>query len=262
MGGLPSEPVLAVSAPSTSEPMNSAVSVPVRPATGSESASGEPARRSRSATRKAHVSRFSLLNPDASTRRTPSIGRPHPRSVASTTLRPPATVPSPLSATPSSLSNISAVSSSLVMSISRTTLSIGTDWTEASTPSPSPAVPVSHPCDTLTPRLFNKRTNSRAAARLGSLCRPERPSTRASLTMSASYGPASTPATPSPHDGISHSSSKRLPSPRTAPLIRVTPVAAMASASSSSDVVSNAGWLSASIGKSSLVSSGSPPPTR
>ena len=83
------------------------------------------------------------------------------------------------------------------------------------------------------------RTNARAARRFGSYRLPVL--TSPSFTSSASYGPASMLVISSPHDGARNSSSYRLPSPTMSPSMVVMPSVTSWSASTSSDVVLNAG---------------------
>ena len=73
------------------------------------------------------MSTFVRSRPDPSVITIPSVGRPHGASVSSTAADPAALVPAPEATRPISLSSDSAVLSSLVVSISRTTSSTGTE---------------------------------------------------------------------------------------------------------------------------------------
>ena len=96
---------------------------------------------------------------------------------------------------------------SLVDSISLTTSLIGADCTEPSTAAPAGAVPSVGAPPTLMPLAFSSCVSSVAAAREGFVARFGSPVTRASLTSSASYGPASMPRTSLTQLGAKYSSS-------------------------------------------------------
>ena len=121
--------------------------------------------------------------------------------------RPASRVPWRWRDSPISLTSSSAVLLSLLASISWTTSLSGSDWIDASSVPSAGAWPTPAPPDTTTPRSASRRTNSRAAASLGSSDRNSSPSTRESFAISASYGPPSNPATPAPQPGAKNSSS-------------------------------------------------------
>ncbi len=96
---------------------------------------------------------------------------------------------------------------SLAPSISSTTALIGADSTEARTPASAGTVPTPEPPATVMPRAWRSWTSSRAAPSDGSPALNSSPVWRASLTSSASYGPASITWTSVDQLGAKNSSS-------------------------------------------------------
>jgi hypothetical protein len=105
------------------------------------------------------------------------------------------------------LTTSSAVLLSELVSISATTSVSGADWIDAISATSAGACPVDGAPTTVTPRSVSILVSSSAAARAGSSERSSAPRTRESLAIRASYGPASTPATPTPQPGANRSSS-------------------------------------------------------
>ncbi len=154
-----------------------------------------------------HVARLSGLNPDPSANTIGDVSTDHSARVRSITASPASRVPAPLSSKPSSFTTISAVLLSLLPSISPTMSDSGADSMAATSTAVAGAVPATAVPATETPRSLSMRTNSWAAPSAGSFAFNGSRSTRESLAMRASYGPASSPATPGPQLGAKYSSS-------------------------------------------------------
>ena len=157
-----------------------------------------------------HVRRSLRLSPEPSSSSTPSSGTCHAASVFQISCNPATRVPSPRTANPISFTSSSAVLLSLVCNSSSTTSASGAESTPPSTvtdPSAG-AAPLRLRPVTAMLRACSNRMNWRAADWFGLNPIVLSANVRPSLTISASYGPASVPSTCSaPHDGTTNSSS-------------------------------------------------------
>ena len=157
-----------------------------------------------------HVSRSLRLSPEPSSSATPSSGTCQAPSVFQISCNPATRVPSPRPASPISFTSNSAVLLSLVCSSSSTTSARGAESTAPSTATDSSAgaTPLRLRPVTAMLRACSNRMNCRAADWFGLKPIVLSANVRPSLTISASYGPASVPSTWSgPHDGTANSSS-------------------------------------------------------
>ena len=195
------------------------------------------------------MSRLSDERPEPSTTDTPTRATPASCRTEVTAAEPASHVPASPRRRPSSLSAISAVSSSLSVSISATISRPVADPKVAMSVMPSGAAPVRGAPTTSTPRRRRRSVTtaaalpagSTAAAPSGGRLTPSVPA-RPSFTVSAPIGPDSVAWKRVGQDGWKRSPSKRDPSPTMLPSTRVMPAATMASARPAGSTATVGAW--------------------